>query len=112
MSGGHGEDSETPCSEVLDKLYTYIDGELEEDNCEQIREHLDDCVPCLDEYGLEEAVKKLVAKHCGCDPVPLDLRDKVLGRLARAREESLAREVNAREENADAEDLVREARSE
>ncbi|KOX22204.1 mycothiol system anti-sigma-R factor [Nocardiopsis sp. NRRL B-16309] len=95
MGGGHGKDHDTPCSEVLDKLYTYIDGELEEGNCEDIRRHLDGCSPCLDEYGLEEAVKKLVAKHCGCDPVPKDLRDKVLGRLARARNEELAREGRA-----------------
>ncbi|GAA0982267.1 MULTISPECIES: mycothiol system anti-sigma-R factor [Nocardiopsidaceae] len=95
MSGGHGEHSDTPCSEVLDKLYTYIDGELEERNCEQIREHLDGCSPCLEEYGLDEAVKKLVAKHCGCDPVPMDLRDKVLGRLALARTEQLAKEAGA-----------------
>ncbi|MFD6097736.1 mycothiol system anti-sigma-R factor [Nocardiopsis flavescens] len=90
---GQGRDGETPCSEVLDKLYTYIDGELEENNCEQIRQHLDGCDPCLEEYGLDEAVKKLVAKHCGCDPVPLDLRDKVLGRLAQARDEQAAREA-------------------
>jgi mycothiol system anti-sigma-R factor len=90
---GQGRDGDTPCSEVLDKLYTYIDGELEENNCEQIRQHLDGCDPCLEEYGLDEAVKKLVAKHCGCDPVPLDLRDKVLGRLAQARDEQAAREA-------------------
>ncbi|MGW5878823.1 mycothiol system anti-sigma-R factor [Nocardiopsis terrae] len=96
MSGGHDKaETDTPCSEVLGKLYTYIDGELEEGNCAEVREHLDGCSPCLDEYGLEEAVKKLVAKHCGCDPVPLDLRDKVLGRLAEARNEQLAREARA-----------------
>ncbi|WP_017604675.1 mycothiol system anti-sigma-R factor [Nocardiopsis alkaliphila] len=94
MSGGQDEsETGTPCSEVLEQLYVYIDGELEEGDCDQVRRHLDGCSPCLDEYGLEEAVKKLVAKHCGCDPVPLDLRDKVLGRLARARQEQLAREA-------------------
>lgn len=97
MSGGHdkSETDDTPCSEVLDKLYTYLDGELEEGNYTEVKAHLDGCSPCLDEYGLEEAVKKLVAKHCGCDPVPLDLRDKVLGRLAEARNEQLAREARA-----------------
>ena len=35
-----------------------------------IRQHLDECGPCLREFGLEEVVKKLVAKHCGCDPGP------------------------------------------
>ncbi|MBQ1083932.1 MULTISPECIES: mycothiol system anti-sigma-R factor [unclassified Nocardiopsis] len=96
MSGGHDKsETDTPCSEVLEKLYTYLDGELEESDCPEVRAHLDGCSPCLDEYGLEEAVKKLVAKHCGCDPVPLDLRDKVLGRLAEARKEQLAREARA-----------------
>ncbi|PWV50104.1 MULTISPECIES: mycothiol system anti-sigma-R factor [Nocardiopsis] len=96
MSDGHDKsETDTPCSEVLDKLYTYLDGELEESDCPEVRAHLDGCSPCLDEYGLEEAVKKLVAKHCGCDPVPLDLRDKVLGRLAEARKEQLAREARA-----------------
>ncbi|MDA8369636.1 MAG: mycothiol system anti-sigma-R factor [Nocardiopsaceae bacterium] len=75
----------TPCSEVLEKLYAYIDGELEDVSCGEIRRHLDECGPCLAEYGLEEVVKKLVAKHCGCDPVPQDLRSKVLQRLAAAR---------------------------
>lgn len=96
MSGGQEKsETDTPCSEVLDKLYTYLDGELEESNYAEVKTHLDGCSPCLDEYGLEEAVKKLVAKHCGCDPVPLDLRDKVLGRLAEARNEQLAREARA-----------------
>lgn len=95
MSGAQGKDEGTPCSEVLEKLYTYIDGELEKDNGDQVRKHLDECSPCLAEYGLEEAVKKLVAKHCGCDPVPTGLKDKVLERLARARADERAREARA-----------------
>lgn len=85
----------TPCSEVLAKVYTYIDGELEEGNCEDIRQHLDECAPCLEEYGLEEVVKKLVAKHCGCDPVPQGLRSKVLTRLEAARADLRIREAHA-----------------
>jgi hypothetical protein len=32
-------------------------------------------------------VKKLVGKSCGCDPVPADLRSKVLGRIQQVRAE-------------------------
>ncbi|GAB3207898.1 mycothiol system anti-sigma-R factor [Marinactinospora thermotolerans] len=92
-----GKPHATPCSEVLAKVYTYIDGELEEANYAEIREHLDECGPCLEEYGLEEAVKKLVAKHCGCDPVPQDLRAKVLSRIEAARIDLEARETQAAE---------------
>lgn len=86
------EPQATPCSEVLGKVYAYIDGELGEAGCVEIRRHLDECGSCLEEYGLEEAVKRLVAKCCGCDPVPEELRAKVLSRLARARVDMRARE--------------------
>jgi mycothiol system anti-sigma-R factor len=56
-------------------------------DCESIREHLDECGPCLREFGLEEAVKRLVAKHCGCDPVPDELRSKVLVRIRQVQAE-------------------------
>ena len=76
-----GNPHETPCSEVLARVYSYLDGELDRCGCVEVREHLDECGPCLREYGLEEAVKRLVHKSCGCDPVPEDLRDKVLARI-------------------------------
>lgn len=82
-----GKPHETPCSEVLDKIYWYLDHEASEADCEHIRQHLDECGPCLREYGLEEAVKRLIAKHCGCDPVPNDLRSKVLVRIKQVQAE-------------------------
>ena len=82
-----GNPHETPCSEVLDRVYWYLDGEVSEDDCDHIRQHLDECGPCLREYGLEEAVKRLVAKHCGCDPVPSELRSKVLVRIRQVQAE-------------------------
>ena len=63
----------------------YLDGELGDVGCAKIRQHLDECGPCLREYGLEEAVKRLVAKHCGCDPAPADLRAKILVRIREVR---------------------------
>jgi mycothiol system anti-sigma-R factor len=80
-----GKPHEVPCSEVLDRIYAYLDGELDDADRAEIRTHLDECGPCLREYGLEEAVKRLVHKHCGCDPVPGDLRAKVLIRIREVR---------------------------
>ncbi|MER7366722.1 mycothiol system anti-sigma-R factor [Nonomuraea wenchangensis] len=85
MSCGNPHD--TDCREVLDKVYAYLDGELTEHDVVEIRVHLDECSPCLKEYDLDKAVKALVAKHCGCDPVPADLRSKVLDRIAQVRAE-------------------------
>jgi len=76
-----GRPHEVPCSEVLERVYAYLDHEMSDADCEEIRKHLDECGPCLQEFGLDEVVKKLVAKHCGCDPAPADLRGKVLIRI-------------------------------
>jgi len=82
-----GNPHETDCADVLDRVYAYLDGELDEDLCGDIRKHLDECAPCLKEYGLDKAVKQLVAKHCGCDPVPEDLRARVMSRIEQVRVE-------------------------
>src|SRR5690606_24857514 len=82
-----GNPHETDCADVLDRVYAYLDGELDEDLCGESRKHLDECAPCLKEYGLDKVVKQLVAKHCGCDPVPEDLRARVMSRIEQVRVE-------------------------
>lgn len=89
MSSGEAHEAhETPCEDVLDQVYTYLDGELDGDDCERIRHHLDHCGDCLREYGLEEAVKKLVGDRCGCEPAPSGLRDKIMIRIREVRVET------------------------
>lgn len=82
-----GKPHEVPCADVLDQVYAYLDGEIDTPVCAKIRQHLDECGPCLREYGLEEAVKQLVHKHCGRDNVPTDLRAKVLRRIKQVQSE-------------------------
>jgi len=82
-----GQPHDIDCGEILRQVYTYLDGELDPNGCADMRKHLDECGPCLQEYGLDQVVKRLVARHCGCDPVPEDLRAKVLIRIAQVRAE-------------------------
>jgi mycothiol system anti-sigma-R factor len=85
-----GKPHEVPCSEVLARVYSYLDDELDETGViglVQIRQHLDECGPCLREYGLEEAVRRLVHKCCGRETAPSDLRAKVLSRIRTIRAE-------------------------
>jgi anti-sigma factor (TIGR02949 family) len=76
-----GEPHDKDCSEVLDHLYEYLDREMPAGECQEFQGHLDECSPCLEKYGLEQAVKKLVKRCCGHDDVPTDLRSKVMGRI-------------------------------
>jgi mycothiol system anti-sigma-R factor len=78
-----GKPHETPCSEVLARVYEFIDNELPDADCTKIRQHLDECWRCLEEYGLDEAVKAIVRRACGWDIPPGDLRQKVLARIHR-----------------------------
>jgi mycothiol system anti-sigma-R factor len=82
-----GNPHEVPCSEVLDRIYEFIDGEIDDrEKRHVIKEHLDECAPCLQEFGLEEQVKAIVKRSCS-DPAPADLRAKVLRHIAAARDE-------------------------
>ncbi|NJP42389.1 mycothiol system anti-sigma-R factor [Actinacidiphila epipremni] len=76
-----GNAHETDCSEVLDHLYEYLDNEMSDESCTKFRQHFEECHPCLEKYGLEQAVKKLVKRCCGSDEVPTDLRSKVMMRI-------------------------------
>jgi mycothiol system anti-sigma-R factor len=71
--------------EALARMYGYLDENLDDRTCAMICQHLEKCGPCLREYCLEEAVKRLVAKHSGGDPEPADLRAKTLVRIREVR---------------------------
>jgi mycothiol system anti-sigma-R factor len=71
---------------VLDTVYEYLDGELDGERVHHIKQHLDECGPCLREFGLEEAVKAIVKRSCH-DQAPADLRAKVMTRIQMARVE-------------------------
>ena len=84
---GSENSHKSDCGEVLDEVYLYLDLECDEQRRDLIRTHLDECSPCLREFGLEEAVKRLVHKSCGSEPAPADLRHKVLTRIEAVRVE-------------------------
>jgi mycothiol system anti-sigma-R factor len=76
-----GDPHETDCGEVLAEVFIYLDGEMTSARQDLIRNHLDECSPCLRKYGIEREVRALVARSCGGDVAPQALRAKVIGRL-------------------------------
>jgi mycothiol system anti-sigma-R factor len=80
-----GDPHEVDCRDVLEQVYLYLDGEIDDADCAQIRQHLDECAPCLREFGIEQEVKALVARTCGCDVAPESLRSKVMMRIQAVR---------------------------
>ncbi|MGH3414295.1 MAG: mycothiol system anti-sigma-R factor [Marmoricola sp.] len=82
MTCGHGSHQAdgSDCSEVLDRVFFFLDNELDRADCAQIQQHLDECGPCLAKYDLERTVKTLVARSC-TEMAPEGLRQKVLMRI-------------------------------
>jgi mycothiol system anti-sigma-R factor len=66
---------------VLAEVYIYLDAEAGDDDRTKIRQHLDECAPCLREFGIEQEVKMLVARACGRDLAPEHLRMKLRATL-------------------------------
>jgi mycothiol system anti-sigma-R factor len=70
---GHGAD----CAEVLAQVWLFLDQECECERRELLQHHLDQCSPCLAQYGLEEQLKELLARKCGGDHAPERLRQRL-----------------------------------
>ena len=80
MSCGNPHDVD--CRQILAEVYLYLDLECSDERRDVIKSHLDECNPCLREYGIEQEVKLLVARCCGSDKAPLELRDRLRSKLS------------------------------
>ena len=78
------------CSYVLERVYAFLDHELDEASGDEIRLHLISCEPCLERFDIEQAFKSLVARRCGGDVAPQQLREKIVSRLSQGRPQAQA----------------------
>jgi mycothiol system anti-sigma-R factor len=76
------EAQQPDCSMVISEVYLYLDLECSDDRRQLIQKHLDDCSDCLREYGVEHEVKALVARCCGDETAPRELRERLRSKLS------------------------------
>jgi mycothiol system anti-sigma-R factor len=72
-----GNHHETDCSEVLAEVWLFLDHECDENRRRLLVQHLDECGPCLSEYGIDEKLKRLLAAKCGGEHAPDGLKDRL-----------------------------------
>ncbi|WP_436492052.1 mycothiol system anti-sigma-R factor [Actinokineospora sp. HUAS TT18] len=72
-----GGDHETDCSDVLDEVWLFLDHECDVTRRALLERHLNECSPCLEQYGLEEHLKILLARKCGGDHAPDDFKERL-----------------------------------
>jgi mycothiol system anti-sigma-R factor len=82
MNGERSDDASLDdCEHVLERVYEFLDNELDAATSDAIRHHLAMCEPCLERFDVEEALKSLVHRRCGGDVAPQHLRSKIVSQM-------------------------------
>ena len=79
-----GNPHELDCTEALEHLYEFLDGEAPAPDHARIAAHLQECAPCLAEFDVERIVKAVVARSC-CQVAPAQLRARLLAEIVSVR---------------------------
>lgn len=72
-----GASDKVRCEEALADIYLLLDRECSPERDAALRAHIDDCPPCLEEYGIDEHIKQLLARKCGGDHAPAELKSRL-----------------------------------
>jgi mycothiol system anti-sigma-R factor len=73
----HDDTPISSCDDVLSHVFEFLDRETDDARRAVIAEHLEDCSPCLRQFGIEQEFKALVRRRCGGDAPPPGLRDRI-----------------------------------
>jgi len=68
--------SHAKCADAVERLYHFLDGELDEASRADVQRHLDDCLPCLEAFDFEAELRLIVARKCR-DQVPEMVRVRI-----------------------------------
>lgn len=74
MSGDDHSRHRANCREVLAEVWLFLDNECNHERRELLQRHLDECGSCLEEFGIEEHLKALLARKCRGDHAPDQLK--------------------------------------
>lgn len=80
MSCGNHHD--TPCREVLEVIYLYLDNEDCTVERSLVTQHLVECGPCREEFGLEQVLKSLISRSQARQVAPSAIYERVVAQIA------------------------------
>jgi mycothiol system anti-sigma-R factor len=76
-SAGADPRTKAECAELIAEVWTLLDGECTPETRKKLQQHLDECPPCLQLFGIEEQFKALIATKCSGDKAPESLRQRL-----------------------------------
>ena len=72
-----GKPHETDCSEVLAEVWLFLDRECDANRRAKLEQHLGECSPCLEQYGIEEHLKLLLHAKCSNEHAPSEFKQRL-----------------------------------
>jgi mycothiol system anti-sigma-R factor len=69
------------CREALDHVYEFLDKELTPDVEREVRQHLEACGPCVEQFDFQEAFLKFLEARCRSRSAPPELKRRILHEL-------------------------------
>jgi mycothiol system anti-sigma-R factor len=69
------------CNDCVERLYAFLDLELDEKELASVRAHVSGCNDCGDELGLEERFLDRLRDCCTSEKAPMLLRERVIQKL-------------------------------
>ncbi len=69
------------CTDALQAMYSFIDGEMPVEQVAVVRQHIEGCVDCFEAFDFEAELKLMIRRKC-CDQPPAELRERVARLLA------------------------------
>lgn len=72
-----GQHHETPCSEVLEALYLFVDQEETPISVIDLEQHLAECGPCCDQRDELTLLKELVNRACCGGEISQEIRLRI-----------------------------------
>jgi len=65
------------CVLAMGQVHSFLHGELDEETCDHIRQHLMMCERCLDVYDVESLITVLIRRCCSDATASISLRERV-----------------------------------
>ncbi len=74
------------CNEAKEKLYEYLDNEIDKENYLHIKGHLERCRACNDKFEFEQSLKKHIKESSQPHTISDTVRESIVKRLSEMRE--------------------------
>ncbi len=72
---------EIDCEQVLEQIWSFLDGEMDERAYLEIRAHVAECTGCGPKYEFQRKLLALIEAKCREGPIPADFKQRLFSLL-------------------------------